>query len=333
MFQSSGVPDTCKATRVSAADWRTWRVAMQDALYGPTGFYREPGAPGRHFRTSAHTSPAWAAAVCRLAAAVDERLGRPDDFTVVDMGAGGGELLATLARTAPSRWQLLGVEVAPRPLGLPSRVRWTEALPAAIDGLLIAVEWLDVVPVDCVELAEEGPRLVEVDGAGEERLSGRPGDVDVEWLARWWPLAEVGDRAEIGTPRDRAWSEAIARVRQGMAVAVDYAADPRRDVAGTLTGFRDGRQVVPVPDGSMDLTAHVLFESLASVSGDAARVLSQREALQGLGVSGARPSYDGDPTAYVTALSGAGAEAELLARGGLGDHRWLMIERSSDEER
>ena len=333
MFQSSGVPDNCKATRVSTADWRTWRVAMQDALYGPTGFYRTSGAPGRHFRTSAHTSLAWAGAICRLATRVDASLGRPDDYQVVDMGAGGGELLAALALTAPQRWKLVGVEMAPRPPDLPTRVQWTEALPAEIGGLLIAVEWLDVVPVDCVELTEDGPRLVEVDGTGEERVGAAPEPGDVEWLEQWWPLAEVGDRAEIGRPRDEMWAEAIKRVRRGLAVAVDYAADPRRDVAGTLTGFRAGRQVVPVPDGSMDLTAHVLFESLASVSGESARVVSQREALQDLGVSGARPSYDGDPSTYVTALSEAGAEAELLARGGLGDHRWLMIERSSDEER
>ena len=333
MFQPSGVPDNCKATRMGAADWRTWRVAMQDALYGPTGFYRVSGAPGRHFRTSAHTSPAWAAAICRLATSVDDSLGRPDDFSVVDMGAGGGELLTALAETAPERWELVGVDVAPRQEDLPARVHWTEALPAAIAGLLIAVEWLDVVPVDCVELTEDGPRLVEVDGTGDERLGAAPGHRDIQWLERWWPLAEVGDRAEIGQPRDEVWALAIGQLRRGMAVAVDYAADPRRDVAGTLTGFRDGRQVLPVADGSMDLTAHVLFESIASVSGDSARLVSQRQALQDLGVSGERPSYDGDPSAYVTALSEAGAEAELLARGGLGDHRWLMIERSSDEER
>jgi SAM-dependent MidA family methyltransferase len=305
---------------------------MQAALYGPAGFYRSSGAPGRNFRTSAHTSPAWAAAICRLASAVDDRLGHPPDFTVVDMGAGGGELLAALAALAPGRWQLVGVDVAPRPAQLPARVSWSEAIPPGFDGLLVAVEWLDVIPVDCVELTDDGPRLLEVNDQGDERVGGAPGDSDSRWLDRWWPLAEIGDRAEIGRPRDERWAEAIEQVRRGLALAIDYAADPRRDVAGTLTGYRDGRQVLPVPDGSMDLTAHVLFESLTA-GGALGRLVAQREALRELGLRGARPSYDGDPASYMSALSEAGAEAELLARGGLGEHRWLMIERSGDEER
>lgn len=306
---------------------------MQDALYGPAGFYRSSGAPGRHFRTSAHTSPAWAGALSRLADSVDVGLGLPEDFTVVDMGAGGGELLGALAELAPERWRLVGVDVAPRPDGLAARVDWRVQIPSGFHGVLLAVEWLDVVPVDCVEQTEGGARIVEVNDAGEERLGGPPADDDARWLDMWWPLAQLGDRAEIGRHRDEAWATALANLRRGLAVAIDYAADPRRDVAGTLTGYHAGRQVLPVPDGSMDLTAHVLFESLSAASGGSARLLTQREALQELGVTAGRPPYDGDPNAYVTALSEAGAQAELVARGGLGDHRWLMIERSSDEER
>jgi len=84
--------------------------------------------------------------------------------------------------------------------------------------------------------------------------------------------------------------------------------------------------MLPTPDGSMDVTAHVLFESLPG-SGAAVRLLSQREALRELGVSGSRPPYESNPQDYVAALSRAGAEAELLARGGLGDHRWLVARR------
>ena len=306
---------------------------MQDALYGSAGFYRSSGAPGRHFRTSAHASPAWAAAIRRLVESVDVELGHPADFTVVDVGAGGGELLSALAERAPERWRLVGVDVAARPDGLAARVEWLENIPPGFIGVLLAVEWLDVVPVDCVERADGGPRLVEVDDDGNERLAGPPVVSDLRWLDTWWPLAEVGDRAEIGRPRDEAWAAALRNVRRGLAVAIDYAADPHRDVAGTLTGYRDGRQVLPVPDGSMDLTAHVLFESLVAAGSGQGRVLTQREALQELGVTAGRPSYDGDPAAYVAALSEAGAKAELVARGALGDHRWLMIERSGDEER
>src|SRR5437763_1035970 len=57
--------------------WRSWREAMDDALYGADGFYRRSGAPAAHFRTAAHASPLWADAVAELAGRVDEALGEP----------------------------------------------------------------------------------------------------------------------------------------------------------------------------------------------------------------------------------------------------------------
>ncbi|MYS05455.1 hypothetical protein GTW71_03105, partial [Streptomyces sp. SID6041] len=57
-----------------------------------------------------------------------------------------------------------------------------------------------------------------------------------------------------------------------------------------------------------------------------AELVTQREALGRLGVSGGRPPLSlasADPAAYVRALSAAGEAAELTARGGLGDFLWL----------
>jgi SAM-dependent MidA family methyltransferase len=294
---------------------------MQRALYGEDGFYLRPGAPAGAFRTSAHASPRWAAALLELATRVDAALGSPTDFTVVDMGAGGGELLSGLAVSAPAHWSLVGVDVAPRPAGLPHRVAWQPHLPSRVCGLLTSVEYLDVVPVDVVELTEAGPRLVEVSDDGEERLGAAPSDHDREWLTRWWPLAEVGDRAEVGHTRDTAWRALSATLSRGLAVAVDYAAAPGRDVAGTLTSYRDGHQQAPVTDGSSDLTAHVLMESLVA-AGDL--LLSQRDALAALGIRATRPRYGDDPAAYLAALSRAGEAAELTDPNGLGGFHWLL---------
>lgn len=294
---------------------------MAAALYGDGGFYRSSGAPARHFRTAAHATPAWAQAMTELAQRVDTALDRAADFTLVDVGAGGGELLDGIAALAPPRWSLIGVDVASRPAGLHPRVDWRATPPAEVTGLVLAVELLDVLPVDVVELTANGPRLVEVSETGAERLGPAPSSADLTWLLRWWPLATPGDRAEIGTGRDELWGDVTARLRRGLAVAVDYAADPARDVAGTLTGYRDGRQVLPVPDGTCDLTAHVLVESLLQPGGV---VTAQRAALRSLGLDGRRPAYSGDPKDYLEKLSAAGEAAELLARAGLGDFRWVL---------
>ncbi len=315
---------------------------MEIALYGPEGFYRDssrtPAAargPAGHFRTSVHASPLFAAAVARLLGRVDTELGHPAELTFVDMAAGRGELaagvLAALPPAVAARTRVRAVEVAGRPAGLDERIEWLAEPPRGVTGLLFANEWLDNVPVEVAEVDAEGvARRVLVRADGTERLGGPVGGADAEWLARWWPLpAEEGRRAESGVLRDTAWASAVAGLDRGLAVAVDYAhtaAD--RPPYGTLTGFREGREVRPVPDGSCDVTAHVALDACATACArPGARIVRQRAALHSLGLSGARPPLtlaSTDPAAYVRALAGAGEAAELTAPDGLGGFAWLL---------
>ncbi|MFF8672698.1 SAM-dependent methyltransferase [Streptomyces sp. NPDC015242] len=312
-------------------EWRGWRAATEEALYGPRGFYRRAEGPGAHFRTSVHASALFAGAVARLLCRVDEALGRPAELDFVDMAAGRGELaagvLAALPAEVAARTRVYAVEIAGRPPGLDHRIEWRSAPPSGTTGLLFANEWLDNVPVEVAEVDSAGlARHVLVRADGTERLGEPVAGAQARWLERWWPLpGEAGLRAEIGLPRDEAWAAAVATVGRGLAVAVDYAhtADARPPF-GTLTGFRDGRETTPVPDGSRDLTAHVALDACALPGG---HLLSQREALHALGVTGARPPIalaSTDPAAYVRALAGAGEAAELTAAGGLGDFGWLV---------
>ncbi|MBG7701732.1 SAM-dependent methyltransferase [Streptomyces sp. MC1] len=255
---------------------RGWRAAAGAALYGPGGFYRRPEGPAGHFRTSVHASPLFARAVARLLCRVDAALGRPPVLDFVDMGAGRGELtggvLAALPADVAARVRAYAVEVADRPAGLDERITWLSELPDAVTGLLFANEWLDNVPVDVAEVDSAGvPRLVLVAEDGSERLGEPVTGAPADWLARWWPLpAEEGLRAEIGLPRDRAWAAAVGRVARGLAVAVDYAHTvDARPPFGTLTGFREGRETAPVPDGSCDITAHVALDACAAAVGTA----------------------------------------------------------------
>ncbi|MFS8478313.1 MAG: SAM-dependent methyltransferase [Micromonosporaceae bacterium] len=317
---------------------RRWRTAMADALYGPDGFFvADPAGPAGHFRTSVHASPLFAAAVLRLVRGVDEALGHPTPLDVVDVGAGRGELLRALAVLAPpdlrDRLRLCAVELAGRPADLPPEISWAETLPARVHGVLLATEWLDNVPLDVAALDETGQaRYVLVDPDGAESLGPPVDDTDAQWLARWWPLSE-GTRAEIGLPRDAAWSAAVAALDRGLAVCVDYGhLRPARPPAGTLAGFRAGRQVPAVPDGLGDITAHVAMDAVAAAGSAAAggvapALLTQRQALRGLGVRGTRPPLtlaSRDPAAYVRALAAASQAAELTDPAGLGGHFWLL---------
>ncbi|CAM5658143.1 SAM-dependent methyltransferase [Streptomyces aurantiogriseus] len=257
-------------TVTGSGEWRGWRAATESALYGTDGFYRRPEGPAGHFRTSVHASPLFAEAVARLLCRVDEALGRPASLDFVDMAAGRGELvtgvLAALPADVAARTRAYAVEIAARPVGLARRIEWLHEPPPQVTGLLFANEWLDNVPVEVAEVDSAGvARLVLVRDDGTERLGEPVSGAEAEWLARWWPPAhEEGLRAEIGLPRDTAWALAVSRVARGLAVAVDYAhtADVRPPF-GTLTGFREGRETPPVPDGSCDITAHVALDACA----------------------------------------------------------------------
>lgn len=296
-----------------------WRQAWESALYGDGGFFRS-SRPAEHFRTSAHVGV--------FAEAIAELVRRGEAATVVDLGAGGGELLTALLPLVDDGVELIGVEVADRPPGLPDGIGWHDRLPDHIDGLLIANEWLDNVPCDVVEVDDDGVvREVDVDPATGAESHGAA--CESPWLAHWWPLREAGERAEIGTTRDAAWADAVARV-DGIAVAIDYGhLRESRPPFGTLRSYAHGREVDVVPDGARDVTAHVAVDSVADTVGG--RLIRQRDALAQLGLDGRRPPIDlahSDPAAYVRALAATGDVGELVARGGLGDFWWIVTDTS-----
>ncbi|TQJ25552.1 SAM-dependent MidA family methyltransferase [Micromonospora sp. A202] len=279
------------------------------------------------------------------------------------------------------RVHFTAVEYASRPENLPEEITWVSEVPAEINGVLLATEWLDNVPLDVAVHTADGWRYVLVDPeSGAEEIGEQVSPADLDWLSKWWPTglpsaasdsdlgvtwpdatsaSESGFRAarpaqgssltarsrpgcpetpnsdylraEIGRSRDEAWANAVRQISRGLAVAVDYGhLSGARPVDGTMTGYRGGRQVPPVPDGSSDVTAHVAMDSVASAGSAVARcaysLVLQREALRALGADGGRPplSLAGtDPAGYVRELAAASAVAELTDPAGLGGHWWL----------
>lgn len=320
---------------------QTWSDAMGAALYGPGGFYRHH-APDAHFRTSVSASPLLAESLVRLVVAVDEALGSSDRLAVVDVGAGDGSLLVALMQVLPDglagRVDALAVDIRPRPTPLPASVEWTEVIPRGVDGLVIAHEYLDNVPCDVAQVGDDGSlRQVTVDvSSGEESLGPPLSDEQQAWVERWWPPGEPGDRAEIGTERDHAWRQVLEVLDRGVAVAVDYGHTQGERVsgaysAGTLTAYRDGHQVVPVPDGSCDITAHVAIDACLAAGREAgaenSALLRQADLLGALGLHARRPPLDlatSEPRRYIEGLSRASHAAELVDPASLGSFWWLL---------
>jgi SAM-dependent MidA family methyltransferase len=325
--------------RDAGSAWQLWHDAWMDALFGDAGFFRRPEGPAGHFRTAAHAAPdVLAQALLRLA-------GEHGRTGIIDVGAGRGELLNALqvaARDTGTPLALHGVEIVERPDGLAPEIGWWQSLddlsPETLTGaLVIAWEMLDTVPCIILEHDDTGvPRLVEVERhSGRERLVPMEDHVDLSfdailWLVPNWPVDnDPGRRIEVGGPRDEVWRQLVVAAAAGRDVVllcVDYAHDQEsRPPNGSLAGYRGGRLVPPVPDGTCDITAHVAIDSVAG-AGEAAgaktlMLTTQREALRALGVTGRQV-----PGAPVTAasLERMSREAELIDPHGLGSFAWLL---------
>ena len=336
-----------------------WSRAWGSAAYGSGGFYIDgPGStqgPAAHFATSAHRGITMARALVVLLDEIDARLQHPQHLDVVDVGAGRGELLTALLSVAPAdllaRIVATAIDVRPRPDALDDRIRWIEGaaphtVPHGIQGLIVANEWLDDVPLDVVQVDDRGElRLVLVDVGGQETLGPRLTDtkscaslgVDaaacLDWLERWWPIRQEGECAEVGLPRDVHWADCIGRLNAGTAIAIDYGHTheqriAQRFAAGTLTAYRSGRIVASIPDGSVNITAHVAVDSVAHAVG--ATIMSQRTALHSLGIRAVLPEHAlaaSDPGAYADALEAASNASELLDPASLGAFHWIRADR------
>ena len=140
-------------------------------LYGEHGFYTTSGQAGRRgdFITSPEVGPLFAAVLARWIDAEHARLGAPDDFTIVEVGAGPGTLARAILLAAP-HWieRYVAVEISPTQRAQhPAGVRSQAELPSVpFRGVVIANELLDNLPF----------RLAVFDGGWREALVSIAGD-------------------------------------------------------------------------------------------------------------------------------------------------------------
>lgn len=297
--------------------WQDWEQAWAQALYGPGGFVRSGTPPAAHFRTSVHVGGLLAEAVVELLDRVDTALEHPASVDLVDLGAGGGELLAGVVDRLPAglrrRVAPLAVDVRPEPAGW--SLPWAPDLPAGVHGLVVAHEWLDALVCPVVVRVGGVLRRVQVGANGSERAGPAAGGAEQAWWQRWGG----GARGEVGLPRDEAWSAVLGRVPAGAVLAVDYGVLHPTD---SLAAYHHGRQVQPVPDTTCDLTAHVHWPSVVARGG---RLVTQAEALDRLGVGAGTPGVDG--WGWLVHAERSGQLAELTDPAGLGAFGWLLAER------
>ena len=278
--------------------WLPFDRFMQLSLYEPgLGYYAvRPGkiGPQGDFITAPEISPLFGRALAAQVAQAFEQV----PPRLLEFGAGSGALAAELIGAlrglgmSPESYAIVEVSADLKaeqrvrlreggPDGGDTRVQWLDRPPDGFEGVIVANEVLDVMPVKlfAVRGGQTLERGVQVQ-RGELQWGERPGSAEL--------LEAVADiQADIGALPDgyvsevglvaRAWVSTLGQwLRRGLALLIDYGF-PRAEyyhsqrAMGTLMcHFRHRSHDNPLwMPGLNDITAHIDFTAMAQAAGDA----------------------------------------------------------------
>ena len=231
---------------------------------------------GSDFVTAPELSPLFGRALARQVARRSRRRGSDE---VWEFGAGSGALAAELLAALGARVRRYSIVELSAPLRERQReatrefagvVRWLDALPERMNGVVVGNEVLDAMPVDLLHF--DGTAWHErgvVRGEGGGRSLGRPADRAAAAERRRRCRRARRPRS---TRRREAFVATLAeRLERGAAFFVDYGFPGERVLppaasGGTLMCHRGHRaDTDPLADvGIKDITAHVDFTGVAA---------------------------------------------------------------------
>ncbi len=273
---------------------------MQGALYAPelgyyTGGLRKlatrdtlqnvSGISG-DFVTAPELSPVFGQTLAQQFSVILRQQSRPK---ILEFGAGSGQLahdlLATLSKLdlKPEYWILdvsadLRARQADRLACFGTQVKWLDQLPASFEGVVIANEVLDAMPVHLVgwtadlQVFERGVVWQDDHFAWHDQLA--PATL-AQALAKRMPalpgyLTEINQAAQ-------AWTQAMAKwLRWGAAFIIDYGFPaneyyhPQRREGTLMCHIQHRSHSNPlIWPGLQDITAHIDFSAIAHTAHDA----------------------------------------------------------------
>lgn len=234
-----------------------FRRFMEVALYNPQhGYYRRPRDPfGREgdFYTAEQVQPVFGALIAARIRQLWRGMGQPADFTVVELGAGRGEMAPAFAE-----WRYVPIEIG------------SGELPQRVDGVIFSNEFFDALPVD-VALYTKGEFRQQNVTFENGRFLWTTRDAAapeiVEYLRRYVPPPEEGCWYEVNLDALR-WIERMGRaLHSGWVLTIDYGytlPEVIRFPRGTLMSYRRHTALDDVlgDPGVRDLTAHVNFTAI-----------------------------------------------------------------------
>jgi SAM-dependent MidA family methyltransferase len=330
-----------------AGGWISFARYMELALYAPgLGYYAAGAAKfgsAGDFVTAPEMTPLFGRTLAATAAAVLQACG-DEDSEIVELGAGSGRLALDVLReleqqqALPARYQILEIspdlqarqralfeQEAPHLL---ERLHWLDHLPAQINGLILANEVLDAMPVHLVrwlngELFERGVALqagafiwqdlpLQCDSASASASASVSASSLWQAATPLNPGSDYLSEINLAAP---AWLSSLARsLQRGVILCLDYGFPqaeyyhPQRDSGTLRVHYRHHSLDDPffLP-GLCDLTAHVDFSALARAGAEAGLDLlgysSQANYLINAGLLDLMLQMDPNSSAYLRAAA------------------------------
>jgi SAM-dependent MidA family methyltransferase len=284
------------ADEIARADgWIGFDRFMDLALYAPALGYYTAGArkignslSGGDFVTAPEISPLFGHALAVQVAQVLAQIAPPGRGRIVEFGAGTGRLandvLTALAQSGMTVESYDIVEVSPdlrarqveALAGWP--VRWLEVPPREIDGVILANEVLDVMPVQLFvkrgqAVYERGVTLHDGRLAFAERPATQVLGEVVQAIEGEVGTFPDGYASEVGFVA-RAWTSQLANtLARGAALLIDYGFPrreyyhPQRAMGTIMCHYRHRSHADPFRlPGLNDITAHVDWSATAAAA-------------------------------------------------------------------
>ena len=212
--------------------------------------------------TNSQLQPVFGRLVAQQIAQWREELGSPQDFTVVEMGAGRGETLEEVRKALP------GVRCAAVDRG--------GELPAEFSGVIYSNEFFDALPVHLVtrRVTRGGSGVVEIlvdeTNDGFHWVEDEPSNPALaEYIDRYAPALADGRKIEINLAAQEELERIAKALKHGFVLTIDYGYTSEelargRFPAGSLMSYQhhQAQENVLREPGERDITSHVNFTAL-----------------------------------------------------------------------
>jgi SAM-dependent MidA family methyltransferase len=276
-----------------------FRDFMDAALYHPEyGYYRkarDPFGKTGDFYTAEQLQPVFGILIAARIRQMFGDMGSPPHFTVVELGAGRGEMAEALRE-----WRYIPVEAGGN-------------LPRDVDGVIFSNEFFDALPVEAATVIDGMPRqlLVGVEGGRFTWVTGDRAAAEVEeYWRKFCPRATMFEANLAALEWIRRIADALA---SGFHFTIDYgyvSSEHIRFPQGTLMSYRRHRasEDVLADPGERDITSHVPFSALQERGAACGLETIARETLAQTLLRA------GESDQFAAALAGATPEEERARR-------------------